>query len=240
MSPTPDPLDASLAARAQQRWDAATAAMLAGPQPHAGAHGVALDVDATIDGALARLDAASRSGSEVAPLAPHRRARLGVGIAVAALAAAVMVWTLRPPAALLPHHAAEFEGGIRSQRGATDPRPDEPAVFLPASRLRWSFAPATANTIPVALRIEVRGDHTACLDPAGVRRAPSGAIELAGPAGELLPLPPGSYELVALLGPADRLAALPDPCALEGGARPAGVIEVDRRWIELRAADDGP
>jgi hypothetical protein len=231
MSPTPDPTDPGLAARAQQRWDAATSAILAGPADH----GITLDVDATVDGALARLDAASRSGSEVAPLPQRRHARLGVGIALAALAAAVMVWTMRPPAILLPHHAAEFEGGIRSERGATDPRPDEPAVFLPASRLRWSFAPATASTIPVALRIEVRGDRAACLDPAGVRHASSGAVELAGPAGELLPLPPGSYELVALLGPADRIAALPDPCALEGGARPGGVIEVDRRRIELRA-----
>ncbi|MBL8944612.1 MAG: hypothetical protein JNK45_15740 [Myxococcales bacterium] len=231
MSPTPDPLDPGLAARAQQRWDEATTATLAGPP----SHGVALDIDATVDGALARLEAAARSGSEVASLPTRRRARLGLGIAVAALAAAVMVWTLRPQAPLLPHHTAEFEGGIRTLRGDADPRAGEPAVFLPASRLRWSFAPATASTIPVALRIEVRGDGTACLDPTGVRRAPTGAIELAGPVGELLPLPPGSYELIALIGPADRVAGLPDPCALEDGARPVGVIEVDLRRIELRA-----
>lgn len=234
MTSAPDDLTARLAERARRRWDDATAEILAAE----GTDVPALDDDAVVAGTLARLDERAQRDARVVDL--HARPRGGavrwLGAAGAAIAAAMLVWWMRPAAPLLPAYEETFEGGIRSERG--DPVEAGIAIeLLPSSRIRWSFAPATATNVPVAVRIEARGSTQTCVDPGGVRISPSGAIDVAGTVGEVLDLPAGTWELTALLGPADRIAELADACARESnGTRPAGVVELGRRAIEIRTA----
>lgn len=213
MTAPSDDLEARLAERARMRWDASTHALLAD----------AAGVDeALVDGALARLDVAA----EVIPMRPRPALRwFGLGTAALA-AAALLVWVMRPPMPSLPRYDASFEGGIVGERG--DVLAKGEVVLLPGSRIRWSFAPQTATDVPVALRIAA-GEH--CIEPGGVRTSASGAIEIDGDAGDVLALPPGRHELVALLAPAARWRELDDACA---SPRPAGVLELGRQAIELR------
>ena len=227
-SSTPDDLDARLAARARLRWEESTANVLA-----ADSAGDA-DPGAIVDGAMARLD---DGAARVVELDTHRpRAWIGwLGAATGALAAALLVVWLRPSAPELPGYEASFEGGIKSERG--DEAKDDRVVLLPSSRIRWSFVPATATDLAVELRIDAHGPTRACLEPGGMRRSDTGAVEVAGPTRDVLDLPAGTWELTALLAPADRFAELTDPCSrADDGTRPAGVIELGRRTLEIRDA----
>jgi hypothetical protein len=226
-SSTPDDLDARLAARARLRWEESTAqALVAVPRD--------VDPDAIVDGAMARLaDEAAR----VVDLDARRpRAWKGwLGAATAALVAALLVLWLRPAGPVLPGYEASFEGGIKSERG--DAANGDRVVLLPSSRIRWSFGPATATDLAVELRIEAHGPTHACLEPGGMRRSDTGAVDVAGPTRDVLDLPAGTWELTALLATADRFAELTDPCArADDGMRPAGVVELDRRTVEIRDA----
>lgn len=233
-SSTPDDLDARLAARARLRWQESTALVLAAES------GTESDADGLVDGALARLDDAARAqpeSSSVTQLDRRRPRAWGgwLGAAAGALAAALLVSWLRPTAPDLPRYEASFEGGLRSERG-DETTPDR-IVLLPSSRVRWSFVPATATDRLVQVRIEARGPTRVCLEPGGVRRSDTGAVEAVGPAADVLDLPAGPWELTALLATRDRFAELADPCSRgTDGARPDGVLELDRRSIEIRAA----
>ncbi|HET6582631.1 MAG TPA: hypothetical protein VFG69_04275 [Nannocystaceae bacterium] len=228
MTPAPDDLTARLAERARQRWEDATQEVLAGDGP-------ALDDDAVIEGALAQLDARDRRAKVVDLPARSGRGRW-LGVAGAAAAAALLVWWMRPAVPTLPRYEAAFEGGIRSERGdAIDP--GAPVVLLPSSRIRWSFTPTTATEAAVELRIEAVGPTRACIAPGGVRVSPTGALDVAGPAAEVLDLSAGRWQLTALLATTERFAALADPCARDSdGTRPDGVVELGRRAIEIRDA----
>lgn len=228
-SSTPDDLDARLAARARLRWEESTRRALAD-----GTGDVVLDPDAIADGALARLDDAGVERIHADARRP--RAWMGwLGAAGGALAAALLVWWLRPVGPALPRYEATFEGGIRDERG--DTVDGDRIVLLPSSRIRWSFVPATATTLDVALRIEAHGTTRACVVPGGVRHSDTGAMDLIGPTADVLDLPAGTWELTALLATADRFAELADPCSHGAdGTRPAGVVELARRTIEIRAA----
>lgn len=222
MTDDPQTPASELADHARRRWDAATGALLADPPPTP-----AIDEAALFEGVAAQLGSPARKVVRISP-------RTWAVVGVLAAAAIAVLW-LRPRSSALPRYEPRFEAGIREVRGEPVPAASVPTV-LPSSRLRWSFAPSTTSSIDVGMRIVVAGDARACIDPgAHLRRADSGALEIQGSIDELFALPPGRYELVAVLAPAHAWAGRRDPC---GGDRPDDAIEVDRRVLEVRATNE--
>ena len=214
---TNDDFETKLDAHARERWNADTQAVV-DAEP---ADDQAGD-DATVERILGVLD-----HRVVVPMARRWPWVAAAGALLAALfIAAVLV---RPRADALPEYDERtFEGGLAQVR-ADEPRE---AVFLPSTRIRWSFAPREQVSEAVALRIRAVGPTRRCIAvDEGQRVAPTGAIEIEGPIGEVLGLAPGAWTLTALIGARASIEDAADPC--EANAR--GVSPVATRSITVRA-----
>jgi hypothetical protein len=219
MSDDSDDFEARLDARARERWAASTRALVDG-EP---ASDPARD-DALIERALDQLD----RESSVVPLSSRR---IWIAAAAAALAAAIVVAILMRPGdrALPAYDERVFEGGVAEVRSDASPAA---AVFLPGTRIRWSFTPREDVSEPVALRILAQGPTRRCVTVAdGQRISPTGAVEIEGPIGEVLGLPPGTWTLTAFVGARASIEAADDPCAPDDEA----VVPVATRQISIVA-----
>ena len=237
-------LEAQLGARARARWNADTGALLddlddadeddealvAAMRARAEAEAAGREDDVEeVEGA------AAAQGAEAAtePAANDRR---WTWVAVVAAAAAMLLawaWLRAGRSAELPtFEERAFEGGARTVRG------DAPAdaVFFPDTRLRWAIAPTASVDADVDIRVHAVGPGDLCLAlDRGKRIANSGAIEIAGPLGDLMPLSPGNWSLTLLVAPRETMESLPNPCAPnDAGAYPPGVTSVATHSVSVR------
>lgn len=231
-----DELMGKLGERARQRWSASSPSS-------ADSDDVPLSADdeqALIDGVLDRLDAPSPDKT-VVPLVPpanHRRRSMVIAASVVmALAAGLVLWlSASPVVAPLPaYEDAGFEGGTAIMRGDDTPTPEVP-VLDPTGELRWRMRPATAIKGSVGMRVLAQGERAHCLDiGAAARVSADGAIEIQGRVGTILPLPAGTFTLTAIVGRADVLETMDDPCAWRtaGEAVPEGFVVAAERTIRI-------
>lgn len=218
---TPDDLEANVRERLQQRWNAESVAMVGEPLPS--------DAAASV---LADTLSALRSHT---PSSPSRARWYVAAAAIAAAAAAVVVFSRARVPALPRYHEVGFDAGIRAVR-STSPVPSDGVSVLPDSLVRWTLVPDQATSQAVELRVAVRGATQECRElGAGLTIATTGAIEFLGPASALLGSSPGTYELSAVVGSPDAVAAATDPCAVVDGAVLEGIIAVGHHRLELRA-----
>jgi len=172
-----------------------------------------------------------RAAPETAPAAePHARVltfrsrvrRLGGWLTAAAAAAAVLILTLRGPAALppLPDYQAHPSGGVQILRGG----PDELGTLVPGSRFDLVLTPQTAVSGEVGVRCFLARDPGGApaataypeLRPwpvpgAALQKRPGGAVRIHGTVGREIAVPPGAWTLWAVVG---RPGRLPDAAAL--------------------------
>jgi len=192
------------------------------------------------------LDAAAkqRIAERVAVGLPHPRFapawRRAAIIAGPLAAAAVVVLALRfrhptDPSALLPEYALDVSGGDRATRSGA-PAERGPLELHRASRLEIVLRPATAVQRPVEVRaFLVQGTDVRPWAPP-MERSADGAVRIAGEAGTLLDLPPGSWDLAFTVSPEAVAAPDPDDVARavrgEGGARPWRLLDARVRLLE--------
>jgi hypothetical protein len=228
MSGTDDELENRVTVRAREGWNASTDAL-------ARVEITPVDADAVLARVLASVDAPANDAAP-APARPRWIAAAAVGLAAAA-AIVIAVWPRGSGPGLPAYVEDAFEGGLKTVRKDPAPVPTDAVVhLLPTSSVRWVFAPMQATTLAVDLRIAVTGDTTKCLAPTkGLKVVESGAIELSGAAGDVLPLPAGTYTITALVGTRSDMHDAEDPCRVEAnGSRPAGITAVASRLIEMR------
>lgn len=214
---TDDGFEAQLDARARERWNAQTQAVI-DDEPE----GDPAEDDALLERVLEQIG----ERTVVVPMRPRWQWIAATAAVLAAvLVATVLVW---PRASALPEYDERtFEGGVAEVR-ADGPRAP---VFLPSTRIRWSFAPREEVSEPIALRIRAEGPTRRCIAVEhGQRVAATGAVEIEGPLGEVLDLEPGEWTLTALIGARSSIEDAADPC--DANAR--GVVEVATRSITVR------
>lgn len=166
-------------------------------------------------------------------LAVHRRRRrlLGGG-GLLAVAAALALWIRlggEGPAPssdpLAPYALVVRNEEVRSDRSVGSAGSAEAAArYRLDSRIHWVLSPDEAVTDPERLRVRVwatDGASTLTIDPTtGVSIAQSGAVEIRGILGEILPLEPGRWSLRFGIGP--ELATDPEAAARDPRARVVG------------------
>lgn len=208
---------------------------------------------AAVDPEIARLYEAFRPLDDAAKQRIAERVAAGLGqprvalvwrraafIAGPLAAAAVVVLALRlqrqaGPAALLPEYALDVSGGDRATRSGNAVE-NGPVELHRASRLELVLRPATTVQQPVAV-------HAFLVQGSDVRpwavpmeRSPDGAVRVAGEAGTLLAVPPGSWDLVFTVSAESAAAPDPDDVARavrgEGGARPWRLLDARVRLLE--------
>jgi hypothetical protein len=152
---------------------------------------------------------------------PRRATRLaGWSTVAAAVAAAVLVLLLRPPATLPDYNFPEVSRGVSTMRGEL---PEE--VLTPGGRLEVHLRPLTAASR--ADRFEARSflaDGRSLLLLARSKPDPGGAVKIEG----TIPsdLRPGTYTLWAVVG---RPGKLPQPADLLSAKAPIR----QRDWVAL-------
>lgn len=152
---------------------------------------------------------------------PERAPRIaGWGAVAAAVAAAVLVLLLRPPATLPDYNPPEVSGGVSTMRGE---RPEE--VFTPGGRLEVHLRPLTAASR--ANRFEARSFLAygqSLLPLARSKPDPGGAVKMEG----AIPsdIRPGIYTLWAVVG---RPGKLPEPSDLLSAKAPVR----QRDWVAV-------
>lgn len=243
--------DAQLDARAKERWNADTAALLEAAQDDP--EGDEALVQAMLERAAAQKrkpqgddEAEDERDHEARPPERGRDAepepaandRRWTWVAIMSAAAAMLLawaWLRSGRSAELPvFEERAFEGGVKKVRGDG---PTE-AVFTPDTRLRWALAPKESFQGEVDLRIHAVGPGDLCLAlDRGKRIANSGAIEIAGPLGEIMPLSDGDWSLTMLVGARETMESLPNPCATDdSGAYPEGVSSVVTRSLSVHSS----
>ena len=212
-----DEFGAELEARARERWAADTRALVDDEPPS----------DARSDDALLEraLDELARD-APVVPLSSRRTWIAAAAVLAAIVVAAILMWPRDP--ALPAYEERVFEGGMAEVRSD----PSREAVFLPSTRIRWSFAPHEEVSEPIALRILAKGPTRRCIAVEhGQRISPTGAVEIEGPIGEVLGLEPGLWTLTAIVGARASIDAAEDPCSPDGEA----LVAVATREISIEA-----
>lgn len=155
---------------------------------------------------------ATRVADRVAerPRITWRRAALVAGPLAAA---AVIVLALRLPRSTasfpaVPEYSLDLAGGDRATRSGAPAETGTVAVHR-ESRLEIVLRPKTSVSGPVVVRsFLVRGDDARPWN-VPMDRSPDGAVRIAGQAGTMLGVAPGSWDLAFTVGPAG--AAEPDP-----------------------------
>lgn len=179
-----------------------------------------------------RIASSIAAGPATAPveLDRPRRLRRRAFTAVALAAAAVLLLVLLPPPkdGPLPAYDLEMTGGRDPFR--SDPA-EGPARFGPKTRFSALLRPSTKVGGDVDARAALVAGGRLYPVTTGWRRSATGALKLEGAAGELFDAPPGSYELVVVVG---RPFALPPPEALHR-TEPGPSRRVLRTSIELLA-----
>ena len=160
------------------------------------------------------------------PLSSRRTWIAAAAVLAAVLVAAIVMWPRDP--ALPVYEERLFEGGMADVRSDAS----REAVFLPSTRIRWSFAPHEEVSEPVALRILAEGPTRRCIAVEhGQRISPTGAVEIEGPIGEVLGLEAGAWTLTAIVGARSSIEGAEDPCAADGEAG----VAVATREISIKA-----
>jgi hypothetical protein len=166
-----------------------------------------------------------------------RRAAIIAG-PLAAAAVVVLALQLRHsanPSALLPEYALDVSGGDRATRSGTAPM-GGPVELHRGSRLEIVLRPATAVQHPVAVRaFLVQGDQVRRW-AAPMEQSADGAVRIAGEAGTLMDVTPGSWDLVFTVSSEASAAPDPDDVARairgEGGARPWRLLDAHVRLLD--------
>ncbi len=154
--------------------------------------------------------------------------RRAVMIAGPLAAAAVVVLALRlrhpvEPSGLMPEYTVDVSGGDRTTRSGA-PAQAGPVQLHRTSRLEIVLRPAMAVEHPVDFHaVLVQGTEARPWAPP-MERSEDGAVLIAGEAGTLLGVPPGSWDLAFVEVPMAGAAPDPDEVARavrgEGGAHP--------------------
>lgn len=153
----------------------------------------------------------------------RRSAWAAMGV-VTALAAALVLWlglgrtSPTTDHALPPYAATRLDGGTATMRSADGP---PSAITLRAdASIDWILTPRSPVRSAVGAVIVARspGQAPALLQPTGVTVSSEGVVRIAGPVREVLPLPPGTWSLVVVLGPPDALPRAVDEA--EAGDQP--------------------
>jgi hypothetical protein len=152
----------------------------------------------------------------------RRLARQGGWLAAAAAVAAVLLLTLRQPAALPAYHA-ELSGGDRQERAETGSR-----RFAPGSPFVLVLRPQTTVEGEVDVRFFLEGKGELRPWPVSAEVAPGGAVRVAGALGREIPIAPGDWTVWAVVG---RRGDLPDAAALR--ARLAAGEPRSAHWTAL-------
>jgi hypothetical protein len=162
----------------------------------------------------------------------------GIGAsAAAAIIIAVSVTGRRE--AIAPDYELTISRGVRDDRGAsvgsTIP------TYEPETQFELTLRPTQPMTSPIALRGLVERDGHVVRWGARPELAESGAIHVAGPAGEILPAEPGEWTLILILGPRDEIDAIAQ--GLEAGRNEterASGVRVFREKLRMRARAQTP
>jgi hypothetical protein len=171
----------------------------------------------------APLSSAKTPAAKVLPFS-RRAVRWSGWLAAAAAMAAVLLLTLRQPAAL-PGYGLELSGGNRQERSETSAR-----RFVPGSPFQLVLRPekAVEGEIEARFFLAGRGELRTWAVPADI--APGGAVRVIGTLGREIAIPPGDWTVWAVVG---RRGALPDAATLR--ARLAAGETRTADWTALRA-----
>jgi len=170
---------------------------------------------------------AAREVPQPARVLPFRRRAGWLGGALAAAAAALLVFVLSTPARL-PSYSMEVARGDQTVRGAPA-APGKVRELHRGSTLEVTVRPQTRASGPILARWYVlRGGAVRELStPAEI--SPAGAVRLRGTLGEDLAIGPGDWTLWVVVG---RPGKLPDPKML--AAHPGASALRQDGWIALR------
>jgi hypothetical protein len=150
----------------------------------------------------------------------RRAALIAAPLAAAALVALALrlprsAWS--DPLAMVPEYSLDVAGGDQGTRSAAPARnPSAPIELHAGSSLEIVLRPATAVQHPVVVRAFLVQGASARPWDVPMERSPDGAVRIAGEAGTLLRVPPGSWDLVFTVSPEG--AAPPDPDAVARAA----------------------
>lgn len=240
MTESDDRADESLEAlgeRARARWEDDTTAALEASRANDDAFedddafdDDAFDDDAIANAVLARLAPNVQELHPANDAVPRPGRRLGWVVVAVSLAAAIALWFgirergTSTTAPKIVRYEGTFAGGDHRTRAVEDPKEvsTEPRQLRAASSITWTLVPATSVDVSMTVWIEASAaSHRRCVSiaPEFLTSHEGGALSIAGEAGAVLGLNPGSWSLRALVGPPSAFASMDDPCADDQRAR---------------------
>jgi hypothetical protein len=195
------------AIRKEAETDPETAAMYEAFRP----------LEASVNAAIAARAAAELRGGQV--IRPARWWRVASVAAPLVAAAAVALWIARPGSGVggeIPSYALSVRGGDRDTRAAGNDTSTGVVEVRPDSRLELVLRPEHRVVGEVGVRTFLARDGDVRAWSPSLELSPDGAFHLAGPAGALLGVSPGTWDVLLVTG---RPASLPDAPAVAAALR---------------------